>query len=131
MPHDKYVQKLTQVLEPYEYVVESIDKMNGNSDTEEDVQEINGLTNGFDQVPIPNGLHKQVLNDSKTFLSNGVDKTSTENHQNSSQDNLQINSYECEQTTIISDDEEDYCDTSDSINEHVELFIIYFFVKPE
>ena len=121
MPHDKYVQKLTQVLEPYEYVTESIDKTNGHSDTEEDVQEIKGLTNGFDKVYTPNGLNKQLLNDSKTFLSNGVDKTLLENHNNSSLDNLQINSYECEQTTVISDDEEDYCDTSDSINEQVKF----------
>ncbi len=119
MPHDKYVQKLTQVLEPYEYVTAIIEKTNGHSDTEEDVQEINGLTNGFDKVYTPNGLNKQLLNDSKTFLSNGMDKTSIENHKNSSLDNLQINPHECEPTTVVSDDEDDYCDTSDSINEQV------------
>lgn len=164
MPHDKYVQKLTEILEPYEYVTESNKIQNGhdNSDTETDLlaekMQINvnlnkkksshnneSETNGNTKVemeelinlklPNRNGrstcwnewatnvpkksfnINKNNENLNFVSLSNVTNGTLVKSNGNSVADSSPSNEETKNTASYISDeDDEDYCDTSDSLH---------------
>lgn len=138
MPQDKYVQKLTEILEPYEYITERAHVNetgdSSHSDSESEILELNTQkkhdamgSNGDSEFLLRLPQNSTTWNQwaalsIQTVNTDGCDNRSKAREWNG--DSVADSSPSCGENkynaSFVSDDEEeDFCDTSDSIADQV------------
>lgn len=143
MPQDKYVQKLTEILEPYEYMTEKA-RVNetgdsSHSDSEGEILEINTQkehdamgSNDDSEFLLRLPQNSTTWNQwaaLSTVNTDGCESRSNAREWNG--DSVADSSPSCEENknnaSFVSDDEEeDFCDTSDSIEDQVTKTTLFF-----